>query len=125
MNQKFWENKKKHEAEMNDEVLRVMAIMDDHGYEFCDHVDFRFCHQFVSVETQHEGRIIHWIWAVPKRENFRQVLRWFLGHTKFYGVTAHMAYDGERNVAAGKYRPIPTFYKAADLDLYYDEYFGW
>ena len=121
----FWEAKRAHEEMMSNEVVRVMEIMDDHGYELCDHINYEYAHQFVSVETQYNGRIISWIWAVPKRENFKAVLKWFCNHTKFYGVTAHMAYDGERNVLQGKYRRIPTFYSANEVEHSYDEYFGW
>lgn len=116
--------REEYEAVMDKEVLRVMEIMDDHGYEICDHVDFNFCHQFVKVETQNQGRIHTWIWAVPKRENFKAVLKWFLAGTRFYGVTAYMAYDGPEKDG---YRRIPTFYSVGDLERNYDEYFtdGW
>lgn len=124
-NERFWEEQRNHEKMMSEEVLRVMEIMDDHGYEFCDHIDFEYAHQFVSVQTKCEGSIVSWIWAVPKRENFKAVLKWFCNNTKFYGVTAHMAYDGEENVARGKYRPIPTFYGGNEVEREYDRYFGW
>lgn len=121
----YWEMIDKHEAEMNDEIIRVMEIMDDHGYEFCDHVDFDYSHQFVSVDATFGGRIISYTWAIPNREQFKDVLKWFCGKTKFYGVTGHMAYDGEWNVAKGHYRPIPTFYTVNDVDREYDHYFGY
>lgn len=116
--------REEYEAMMDKEVLRVMEIMDDHGYEFCAYVDFGYCHQFVKVETQKWGRIHQWIWAVPKREHFKAVLRWFLEGTRFYGVTAYMAYDGPKKNGT---RSIPTFYSVEDLERSYDEYFtdGW
>ena len=124
-NKRYFEERERYEKEMSDEVVRVMEIMDDHGYEFCDHIDYNYAHQFVKVETHYQGRIISWVWAVPKRENFKAVLKWFLENTKFYGVTAYMKYDGERCVVKGKYRPIPTFYNVEELERCYDNYFGY
>ena len=120
----FYEARERHEKEMDEEVFRVMAIMEEHGYSIAESVNFDLCHQYVKVETQKCGRIYDWFWAVPKRENFKAVLKWFCGKTKFYGVTAYMAYDGEENVLKGCYRRIPTFYSVADVERNYDEYFG-
>lgn len=123
---KYYKERAEHEEIMNNEVERVMEIMDDRGYQFCDHIDYDYSHQFVKVESTHGCRIVSWIWAVPKREEFKDVLKWFASETKFYGVTGFMKYDGkEECVAKGRYRPIPTFYSAEDVERWYDTYFGY
>ena len=121
----FYKAREQHEKEMQEEVIRVMEIMDDHGYPFCDHIDYDYAHQFVKVETQNYGEITSWIWAVPDRNKFKAVLKWFAENTKFYGITAFMKYDGEENVVRGKYRPIPTFYRADEIERDYDHYFSY
>ena len=104
---------KEYHEEMRKEVERVMEVMDDNGYPFCDHIDYKFAHQFVKVETINEfGMYIHWIWAVPNEKEFKEVLKWFVTSTKFYGVTAYM----EGHV-------IPTFRSAKEIDREYEYYF--
>lgn len=120
----FYEARELYEKEMDEEVVRVMAIMEEHGFPIAESVDFSLCHQYVKVETLKCGQYHSWIWAVPKREHFKAVLKWFCDKTMFYGVTAYMAYDGEENVLKGCYRRIPTFYSAKEVEHDYDEYFG-
>lgn len=120
----FYEAREKYQKEQNDEVLRVMEIMDDHGYELCDHVDFNYSNQFVKVETIDGCKIISWIWAVPKKEQFKAVLKWFAGKTKFNGVTAIM-YGHDDPVLGKRARRIPTFHRVDEIEKEYNEYFGW
>lgn len=117
MNDNFWKKREECEKMMEDELIRVMGIMEDHGYPMAAAVDFSLCNQYVSIETHKCGHIYRWFWAVEKRENFKAVLKWFLAHTGFSHVTAHMT---------GRCR-IPTFYNVGDLERNYDEYFtdGW
>ena len=109
----YWEDRDAHEQEMREEVERVMALMDDMGYKYCDHVDYGYSEQYVKVETLCDRcRIIEHIWAIPEKAQFKNVLKWFFENTKFRQVVGIM-----------RGRVVPTFFSAEDVEKTYSRYF--
>jgi hypothetical protein len=108
-NQEYRAQQDRIQSEMQEELLRVMEIMDDNGFPYCGHTDFGYCKQYVAVKTLVDGMYHTWCWAIPNRDDMEDVLRWFIADTKFYDVTVIV--EGGPNVTFGRLQSLDREYK--------------
>lgn len=111
----FWEEKRKCQAEMQKELLRVQCEAADKGYEYAGNLDFGYSKFWFELETLNSDlcRISRHFFACKNVEDLKKAIGWILNDTKFYEVTAFV--EGCAYV---------TFWSQKDIDMCFDTYYG-
>lgn len=111
----FWEEKRKYQAEMQKELLRVQCEADDKGYVYSGSLDFGYSKCWFKLETLNSDlcKISRHLFACKNIEDLKKAIGWILNDTKFYEVTAFV--EGCSYV---------TFRSQKDIDMFFDTYYG-
>lgn len=108
----FWEMRRKHQEEMQEELIRVQCEGEDKGYICAGRLDFEFSNYWFRIETESYSQIHGHVFACKTLKDLKEAIAWIVNDTKFYEVTAFV-----------KDSAYVTFRSQQDIDMCFDSYY--
>ena len=79
----YYDTQKMYQEQMEEELIRVQAFLEDMGIRDCGRVDYAYCKRYIKVETPGTYRNYPTYFAVPQDKDMEAVVRWLIKETMF------------------------------------------